>query len=77
MCDFDDYMLSVRPHGLLAAKKSDHIDRTGARGNRVLPPTTIVRNNEVYYIRALSATQGLFSASSHLKSISTPKSLFV
>ena len=35
MCDFDDYMLSVRPHGLLAAKKSDHIDRTGARGNRV------------------------------------------
>ena len=21
MCDFDDYMLSVRPHGLLAAKK--------------------------------------------------------
>ena len=22
MCDFDDYMLSVRPHGLLAAKKA-------------------------------------------------------
>ena len=34
MCDFDDYMLSVRPHGLLAAKKSDHIDRTGAPGRR-------------------------------------------
>ena len=29
-------LLSVRPHGLLTAKKTDHIiDRTGARGNRV------------------------------------------
>ena len=46
MCDFDDYMLSVRLHGLLAAKK------TAGRTARV--PVAIV-----YYLRTLKDVSSL------------------